>query len=88
MAKNPTKIRKQVYLEPNQELILKRLAKKTGMTEAEIIRQAIDRYTKMIRPTRREMGAWERERTFITRLIKQSSVPGGRSWTREDLHER
>ena len=88
MAIKPTKIRKQVYLEPNQELILKRLAKKTGMTEAEIIRQAIDRHTKNLRPPRREMGAWERERAFITRLIKQGPVTGRRTWTREDLHER
>jgi len=87
MTKKPTKIRKQPCLEANQELILKRLAKKTGMTEAEIIRQAIDRDTRMLQPPRRELGAWERERTFITRLIKKGPVPGGRSWPRGDLHD-
>jgi antitoxin ParD1/3/4 len=41
----PTMIRKQVYIRPKQERLLKRLARKTGKTEAEIIRDAIDRQT-------------------------------------------
>jgi hypothetical protein len=88
MATKTTKIRKQIYLEPNQELILKQLAKKTGMAEAEIIRQAIDRHTKVLRFPRRDLAGWEKERAFIVRLIKQGPIAGGRTWAREDLHER
>ncbi|MCS7059359.1 MAG: ribbon-helix-helix domain-containing protein [Meiothermus sp.] len=35
-------IRKQIYIAPEQEAKLKRLARATGRTEAEIIRQALD----------------------------------------------
>ena len=36
-------IRKQIYLAKRQEQILKRLARARGVSEAEIIREAIDR---------------------------------------------
>jgi len=36
-------VRKQVYIHKRQETTLKRLARLRGMSEAEIIRQAIDR---------------------------------------------
>ena len=35
-------VRKQVYLAPEQEAKLKRLARATGRSEAEIIREALD----------------------------------------------
>jgi hypothetical protein len=36
-------IRKQVYIEPRQDRMLKRRARQRGVTEAEIIREALDR---------------------------------------------
>ena len=36
-------IRKQVYLEPRQDRVLKRQSRRRGVTEAEIIREALDR---------------------------------------------
>ncbi len=82
------KIRKQVYIEPHQEMLLKRLSRERGVTEAEIIRQAIEEHTSVFRLPRRDLTAWERERTFIQSLIRQGAVPGRRAWRREDLHER
>ncbi len=82
------KIRKQVYIEPDQETILKRLSKETGQSEAEIIRQAIDRHTRQFRPSRRDLKAWEEEKAFIGRLIEQGPVEGQRTWRRDELHER
>jgi hypothetical protein len=82
------RVRKQIYIEPEQEALLKRLAGETGMPEAEIIRQAIDRHAQSLRAPRRDLRAWAREREFIARLIEQGSVPGGRTWRREDLYER
>jgi hypothetical protein len=35
-------IRKQIYIRRRQELVLRRLARARGVSEAEIIRQAID----------------------------------------------
>ena len=83
-----TKVRKQVYIEPHQEELLKRLARETGVSEAELIRQAIDRHTLSLRPPMRNLDAWEKERSFITHLIQQGPVAGRRTWQREDLHER
>ena len=81
-------VRKQVYIEPRQDVLLKRLARETDVTEAEIIRQAIDRQTKALFFPRRDLSAWQEERAFIDRLIEQGPVDGGRSWRREDLYER
>lgn len=36
-------MRKQVYIEPRQDELLKRWAEETGRSEAETIRQALDR---------------------------------------------
>lgn len=82
------KVRKQIYIEPDQEVRLKRLAAETGVTEAELIRQAIDRHTHSLRPVRRDLRAWEEERAFIQHLIELGPVPGRRTWRREDAYER
>ncbi len=83
-----TKVRKQVYIEPHQEALLKRLAAELGVTEAEIIRRAIDAHMRVWRFPRRNLAAWEKERAFIENLIHQGPVAGRRTWQREDLHER
>jgi hypothetical protein len=57
------------------------------ISEAEFIRQAIDRHARSLRPPRRDLTAWEKERAFIDRLIQQGPVPGGRTWRREELYE-
>ena len=83
----PTKkIRKQIYIEARQEQLLKQLVKETGSTEAELIRQAIDRHTGSFLP-QRDMRAWEEELAFIERLMQEGPVPGRRTWKREELHE-
>jgi hypothetical protein len=83
-----TMIRKQIYLEPEQDALLKRLASETGTSEAELIRQAIDRHVRAGRRPRRDLRAWEQERAFIQQLIRQAEAPAPRTWTREDLHDR
>jgi len=83
-----TKVRKQVYIEGHQEALLKRLAGELKVSEAEIIRQAIDSYARFLRFTGRDLKAWEEEKAFIARLIKRGPVSGKRGWKREDLYER
>lgn len=82
------KVRKQIYIDPIQEDSLKQLAKDTGVSEAEIIRQAIDRHTQSsLFPQQSDLQAWKQEKVFIEHLIEQGSVPGQRTWRREDLYE-
>ena len=80
------KVRKQIYIETRQEQLLKQLVQETGATEAELIRQAIDRHTGSFSP-RRDVSVWEEERAFMERLMQEGPVFGGRTWKREDLHE-
>ncbi len=82
------KVRKQVYLDPIQDEILKQLARETGITQAEIIRQAIELHAGSIRLLGRDLNVWARERAFILQLIQLGPVAGRRTWRREDIHER
>jgi len=83
-----TKVRKQVYIEADQDRLLSRLSEETGLSEAEIIRQAIDRHTRGAPLLRRDLTVWQEERAFIERLLAQGRVDGHRTWQREELHER
>ena len=82
-----TMVRKQVYIEPRQDELLKQWAEETGKTEAEIFRQALDRWMSGEQRRRQAKAAWEEERTFIEARIDQGPVPGGRTWTREELYD-
>lgn len=87
------KVRKQIYLESDQETTLKQLAKDTGMSEAEIIRQAINRYSLASHPAKRNLKIWEQEKAFIQQMIDQGTPQGDstlkkRIWRREDLYDR
>jgi hypothetical protein len=83
-----TKVRKQIYIKPQQEQILKRLAELRGDSEAEIIRQAIDEYTRVLRFPARDLAAWQEEKEYIRGLMGKGPVAGKRTWRREDLYER
>lgn len=82
------KIRKQIYIEPEQEVRLKQLSQQTGSSEAEVIRQAIAQYTQEGEVFQRNLNCWEKERAFIENLISQGKITGSRTWQRDDLYER
>ncbi len=82
-------IRKQIYIQRQQETILKRLSHVRGVSEAELIRQAIDNQVsgKMasIAP---DPAAWKEAHEFM--LALKAAAPGTdqpRNWRREDLYE-
>jgi len=81
-------VRKQIYIEPRQEAMLERMARESGTTQAELIREAIDQRMTGALYWPRDLNAWELESEFIRSLIKLGPVPGGRSWRREDLYDR
>ena len=84
----PTKVRKQIYIDSEQEKTLKRMAASTGLSEAELIRQAIDRCGRVLDFAIRDPTAWEAELAFIDGLIAKGPLPGKRDWCREDLYDR
>jgi hypothetical protein len=82
-----TKIRKQIYLDRQQNEMLKQSSRKLGVSEAEIIRQAIIAQAGRMVAGRKNLAAWKDERQFLQTLLDQGSVAGGRTWKREDLYE-
>jgi hypothetical protein len=80
-------IRKQVYIEPLQDANLKKQAKTLGITEAEVIRRAIDSQMSLLVPGLRDLSAWEREKAFIVQRMAGKPLPGGRKFRREETYE-
>jgi hypothetical protein len=80
-------IRKQLYIEPRQDAVLKRLAQKVGLSEAELIRQAIDRQMSAVPSGIRDLDAWEREKAFIAERMAAGSIPDRHEWHREAIYE-
>jgi hypothetical protein len=83
-------VRKQVYIEQRQEARLKRAAKQHGVSEAEIIRRALDRElsTGAMPNAHPDPGAWEKALAFMRSLHAQGPLPNRRrDWRRENLYE-
>lgn len=81
-------VRKQLYIDPRQEALLKQRAKELGITEAELVREALDSYTWSTKRVRRDLAVWQEEKAFMEALMSQGAVRDGRRWTRDELHER
>lgn len=79
-------VRKQVYIEPKHERMLKRLSESRGVPESVLIREGIERVTagatRAIDP-----GTWEREERFIRERRVMHVPQTGRAWKRDELYE-
>jgi predicted transcriptional regulator len=81
-------LRKQIYIPKRQQAQLKRLAKKRGVSEAAIIRQAIEREVLLTvsRPAVGDRSALEEFIRFgLSRRVAEGTT--GRTWTRDELYE-
>ena len=84
-----TMIRKQVYLEPRQDLQIKQLAKERGTTEADIIRKAVDLLLAEVRRQHRAQAAWEEAQALMEARAAQAVQnvqTEERTWTRDELY--
>jgi hypothetical protein len=81
-------VRKQVYIDPGQEQFLKRRAGELGVTEADLIRQAINllRLTPSREPF--DLSAWADEEAVLESRARLRPARGG-SWRfrREEVYE-
>jgi predicted DNA-binding protein len=73
-------VRIQVYITTEQQKTLKRLARRARKTEAEFIRDAIEREDRM--------AAWREIETGIDRRAKPRAASTRRTWKRADLYDR
>lgn len=82
-------VRKQVYIEPAQEKLLKRRARELGVTEAELVRRGIEAIANTPASALiRDSEAWEQELSFMAERMNLVVPQTGRRWTREELHDR
>jgi len=81
--------RKQLYLPKRLNQFLKRAAKQRGISEAEVIRQALERDEKaVIYPVRESAAGWDEILHFVKE--RQTAYAGqGKpvKWNRQELYE-
>lgn len=87
-------IRKQVYIEPRHEALLKRVAKAAGISEAELIRRGIElaadeRATAFRKRNTSPLAeqAWQDADAFLDKRKQLHAPQTGRTWTRDELYE-
>lgn len=80
-------VRKQVYIEKRQDVLLKRASKTLRVPESVIIRDGIDRALQAGPILPPNPAAWERERRYLESLLRTRPYRF-KPWTREELHER
>jgi hypothetical protein len=83
-------IRKQIYIQKRQQARLRRLARARGISEAAVIREALDRQlsAKATETFQPDPAAWKALNEFM--LTQQALGPleqRSRDWKREDLYE-
>ena len=79
-------IRKQVYILPHHERLLKERAKKYKVTEAELIRRALAR--ELTTRQAPDPTGWEAMKRYIERYRMKPVRQRRRRWTRDDLYDR
>jgi hypothetical protein len=83
-------VRKQIYLPRRQNQLLKRLAKERGVSEAEIIRQALERESLSTVPVERQSKqALEELVAFARSLRDRPELLQGEPyhWNRSELYD-
>lgn len=83
-------IRKQVYIEQRHDRMLKRRASQRGITEAQLIREALDSIEAGAVVSRREgdSAAARKALAFMRSLsASRGEKSADRGWTRESLYE-
>ncbi len=79
-------IRKQVYIEPEQEEMLKRRSRELGVSEAELIRRGIEEVARP-RVSFFDPKLLEEALEFMKARAKIEVPQTGRTWTRDELYE-
>ncbi len=81
------KVRKQLYLEQRQQDRLARLSDLHGVSESELIRQAIDRQLLAADLSIGDGDAWSEAVEFMHKAGRRSAQRRPQKWNREELYE-
>jgi hypothetical protein len=82
-------IRKQIYIQRRQQAVLSRLARRMGVSEAEVIRRAIDNQSRnqAVDELAPDPTAWQEAYRVMCDLHAQGPLPTRRrTWRRADLY--
>jgi hypothetical protein len=81
-------VRKQIYIQKRQDALLKRLSQARDISQAEIIRQAIEREVAGMptQPAAADRSAWQELVAFLE--ARQAIAAGGQPyrWNREQIY--
>jgi hypothetical protein len=80
-------VRKQIYIEAAQDAFLKRRAKESGMSEAELIRRAILQLRHAPTSTAFDQDAWHEVLAFFDKRARLAASGAPVAWRREDAYE-
>jgi hypothetical protein len=82
-------VRKQFYIHKRQQILLRQLSQARGVSEAEIVRQAIEREAagESARPPLPDRAAWDEVVRFVESRLALGSDGEPYRWSRQDAYE-
>ena len=89
MTKKRAMVRKQLYIEPEQNTFLRECAAKYNVSEGQIVREAIGMFSKTVRQSVDvDLNAWEEELKFIRCRQDMTKDASMQKWVRGELYDR
>jgi hypothetical protein len=81
-------VRKQIYIKKRQEALLKSISQARGLSEAEIIRQAIDREIsgRFTQPAVSDRSAWQEIEAFLEARRAAAGAGQPYRWDRQEIY--
>jgi len=80
-------VRKQVYIESEQQAQLRKIARKLAIPEAELIRQGIDLYLSSSYTLPQDRTRWEEALEVMRSRISPVPSKKKRNWTRAEIYD-
>jgi hypothetical protein len=83
-----TMIRKQIYIPRRQDILIKRLSQTRGISEAEVVRQAIEREInrELTLTDPDKVSAWEQLMQFVEERKAEAQPGEPYRWNREEIY--
>ena len=83
-----TMVRKQIYIPRRQEILIKRLSQARGISEAEVIRQAIEREInrELIDIHPEKLSAWDQLMQAVEERKAEAQPGEPYRWNREEIY--
>lgn len=82
-------VRKQIYIPRRQQTLIKRISETRGVSEGEVIRQAIEREINREWPgtTLEASAAWDQLMRFVEERKQAAGTGEPYQWNREEIYE-